>query len=86
MLLSRLQCFPQAPSLAPCRPHLCSGERRGTRGVPGQRGQMPVPRAGSVGTAPRAGQSRADKGEPKPQGKAWIRACPGVLSCSHKAP
>lgn len=48
------------------------GAAPGDTGGAGAVRAMPGPRAGSVGTAPRAGQSRADKGEPNPRGKPWI--------------
>lgn len=80
VLLPRLQSLPQAPRAAPCTPHLCWGNAEGHQGCWGS--------AGAAGRERglRAGPSRARQRGAKPPGKAWIRACPRVLSCSHKAP
>lgn len=86
--------LPPSTSTGPMHTHLRSGEHHGTRGVLGQCGQMPVPRAGSVGCwAPRRrlGKARQTKGSQTPregldQSLSQSVVCPAQSSQAGSAP
>lgn len=77
--------LPPGTSPGPCSPTCARGPPRDTRGAGAARAGAGA-RGQGAWAAGHGAAGRADKGEPNPQGKAWIRACPRVLSCSHKAP